>query len=231
MSPYPSELLAPLPIRVRPHPAEITKSFLGRLARANHIRPSLLHRICTGAGLSSGRFHLDRLAILAGTSTEILKRTLVNDAELLLQVKASRHRSDAENAKMQRDFEIQRDAQGRGLTVRTLAQRHDVSRRVVRRALDAPRPQTSELVARHARLSDHVKDLITSLLEQGFQKGELREHLVDDHDIMIHWPALAYYARKWEVDRVRKPHSPIQSVPYSPYPCSPWPRPNRTAGD
>ncbi|MCJ0875339.1 hypothetical protein [Streptomyces sp. AP-93] len=230
MSPYPSELLAPLPIKVRPHPAEITEAFIRRLARANHIRPSLLHRICTGAGLSSGRFHLDRLAILAGTSAEILERTLVNDAALLLQVKPSLHGDDDENAKRQRDFRIQRDAQGRGLTIRILAQRHQVSRRVVRRALNAARPHPRELIARQARLTKPVKDLITALLEQGLQKTEIWGHLIDEHDVMIHWPALAYYVRKWELDRDREPLPPIQSVPYSSYLCSPWPLPDRPAG-
>jgi len=49
------EVLRPLPIRVRPRPAETVASYVVRLARANHLQPSHLHAYCaarpTGAAL------------------------------------------------------------------------------------------------------------------------------------------------------------------------------------
>ncbi|MFH9728715.1 TniQ family protein [Streptomyces sp. NPDC017254] len=208
VTPFPFGELRPLPIRVRPRPAETTDSFISRLARANHIKPSHLHGILTGPPLSFGKPHLDRLATLAGSSPEILQRTLVNAGSLLLCVKPSPERSPVENAQAQLFFQIQRDAAGRGLTVRTLANRHDVSRRTVQRALAAPQPRPHELVRRRVAATDPIKELINPLIEEGLTIKEVWDRLVDEHDVALSMTATTRYFRTHQLDRTREPHPP-----------------------
>ncbi|MCF3175619.1 TniQ family protein [Streptomyces sioyaensis] len=203
---FPLEELRPLPIRVRPRPSETTDSFVSRLARANHLKPSHLHGILTGPPLSFGKPHFDRLATLAGSSPEILQRTLTNAGSLLLCIKPSPERRPAENAQAQLFFEIQRDAAGRGLTVRTLADRHHVSRRTVRRALAAPQPRTHEVIRRRVRATDPVKELINPLIEEGLTIKEIWDRLVDEHNIALSRTALSRYFRTHQLDRNREPH-------------------------
>jgi len=208
VTPFPLEELRPLPIRVRPRPAETTDSFISRLARANHLKPSHLHGILTGPPLSFGKPHLNRLATMAGSSPEILQRALINAGSLLLCVKPSPERSSAENAQIQLFFQIQRDAAGRGLTVRTLANRHNVSCRTVRRALAAPQPPTYEVIRRRVPATDPVKELIDPLIEEGLTIKEIWNRLVDEHDIALSMTAMTRYVRTHQLDRNREPHPP-----------------------
>ena len=59
------EVLRPLPIRVRPRPAETVASYVVRLARANHLQPSHLHAYLCGPPDWRGAADLGRLAILS----------------------------------------------------------------------------------------------------------------------------------------------------------------------
>ncbi|MER7886231.1 TniQ family protein [Streptomyces fimicarius] len=116
---YPSEPLHPLPLRVRPRPGEFVESFIARLARANHIKPHYIHRMLSKPPLSSGDRDLAALAVLASTSNENLRRTLSTSSSAPITVKPSPERTDAENAEAVLFFDIQRDARGRSLTVRS----------------------------------------------------------------------------------------------------------------
>jgi hypothetical protein len=72
----PPQVLRPLPIRVRPKPAEPVESYVRRLAHANHLRPSYLHAYLCGPPAWLGAVDLGRLAVLCGRSAAVLQRTL-----------------------------------------------------------------------------------------------------------------------------------------------------------
>jgi hypothetical protein len=70
------QALRPLPIRVRPRPAETVASYVVRLARANHLEPSYLHAYLCGPPNWHGAADLQRLAVLCGRPVAVLQRTL-----------------------------------------------------------------------------------------------------------------------------------------------------------
>ncbi|MEU9997759.1 TniQ family protein [Streptomyces sp. NPDC050848] len=70
--------LARLPMRVRPYLGESTDSYIRRLARANHLRPSYLHGFLCGPPNWFGKPHLARLAALTGHSSEALQHALAD---------------------------------------------------------------------------------------------------------------------------------------------------------
>jgi hypothetical protein len=70
------EVLRPLPIRVRPRPAETVASYVVRLARANHLQPSHLHAYLCGPPDWRGAPDLGRLAVLCGRPGSVLQRAL-----------------------------------------------------------------------------------------------------------------------------------------------------------
>ncbi len=70
------QALRPLPIRVRPRPAETVASYVVRLARANHLEPSYLHAYLCGPPDWHGAADLQRLAVLCGRPVAVLQRTL-----------------------------------------------------------------------------------------------------------------------------------------------------------
>ncbi|MFJ7330787.1 hypothetical protein ACIQVN_31665 [Streptomyces cyaneofuscatus] len=141
--------------------------------------------------LSSGDRDLAALAVLASTSAQNLHRALGTSSSAPITVKPSPERTDAENAEAALFFDIQREARGRGLTVRTLAARHNVSRRTVRRALNAAPASTHDTLRRRSLVVDPDKHLIDPLLDQGLPRGDVWDRLVDDHDVVLSWTALA----------------------------------------
>ncbi|HZC99222.1 MAG TPA: TniQ family protein [Actinomycetes bacterium] len=70
------EVLRPLPIRVRPKPAETVASYVVRLARANHLQPRYLHAYLCGPPDWHGAADLERLAVLCGRPLAVLQRAL-----------------------------------------------------------------------------------------------------------------------------------------------------------
>lgn len=65
----------PLPIRLRPRTAETTASYIRRLARANHLRPSVLDRYLRN-GQPGGAIRFDWLAALADRHPSDLAKAL-----------------------------------------------------------------------------------------------------------------------------------------------------------
>ncbi len=70
------QALRPLPIRVRPRPAETVASYVVRLAHANHLPPSYLHAYLCGPPDWHGAPDLERLAVLCGRPLAVLQRAL-----------------------------------------------------------------------------------------------------------------------------------------------------------
>ncbi|GAA2226600.1 hypothetical protein GCM10010430_02150 [Kitasatospora cystarginea] len=68
----------PLPVRIRPLPSEDSRSFIIRLARANHIQPRHLRAYLCEPPRHSGRPTWERLADAAGRTAKSLKRVLTD---------------------------------------------------------------------------------------------------------------------------------------------------------
>ncbi|MEH0450269.1 hypothetical protein QA811_43840 [Streptomyces sp. B21-102] len=94
---------------------------------------------------------------MSGIPEEVLGRTLIRPGSLLLDVNPEDSQSAAEHTRAQLFVRIQSDAEGRGLTVRTLAARHGVSQRTVRKALDTPAPPAEGVVRRRFPSSNRSK--------------------------------------------------------------------------
>ncbi|MBT2364060.1 hypothetical protein J7E88_01605 [Streptomyces sp. ISL-10] len=70
--------LARLPVQLAPRLGEEPDSFIRRLARANHRKPTYLHGHLRGPPFWFGKPLLDRLADAAGRSPEVLERALAD---------------------------------------------------------------------------------------------------------------------------------------------------------
>lgn len=158
-SPAPGETaghpLRPLPIRPRPAAGESPGSYVRRLALANHLRPGYLHRYLQDPG-QPGRIGLDWLAVLAGRTPAALQRALTGDA--------SGRPAEPKPSKATLFTGIRRDAARGRLSIRSLADRHGVHRRVVRQALQAPTPPPRKTPSRRSRL-DPYKSVIEGILD------------------------------------------------------------------
>lgn len=216
MNDSPPEVLRRLPIRVRPRPTQTVGSYVSELARANHIRPTLLHTIVSQQTGASPKLNLERLAVLSGLPLGILRRTLAGPAAFLIRVRPSPERTNAENDQAQLFFRIHQDADGRGLTVRTLAERHQLSRRIVRRALKAPRALPHELTRTNIPVIAPFEHLIIPMLEEGITPTALWNRMINDHGITLPRGPLVAFIHKWHLDQVREPRPPISIYHYVP---------------
>jgi hypothetical protein len=66
MTGHDASRLAPLPVRPRPAAGEPVSSYVRRLARANHLRPSYLHGYLAGPPDYLRAISPERLAVLSG---------------------------------------------------------------------------------------------------------------------------------------------------------------------
>ena len=131
--------LRPLPIRPGPVSGDTTFSYIRRLAVANHMRPLHLRRYLTGPG---GGFRLSWLAILAGRPVASLQHALVDQEPPEGIVSRSRppDARQGKRSKAELFTLIRRDARERGLSARALADKYGTGKRIVRQALQSPRP-------------------------------------------------------------------------------------------
>ena len=118
--------LLPLPIRPRPVAGEPASSYVRRLARANHLRPSYLHGYLAGPPDYLRAISPQRLAVLSGRTAAILERTLTG------LTRPGRDAPVQPSRRVTRDADkpglfaaIRRDARD-GHSIRALAARHRV---------------------------------------------------------------------------------------------------------
>jgi hypothetical protein len=72
VTPDDGPLPPPLPVRVRPAAGETAESYIRRLARANHLRPSLLQVYVRNPDVPTGAIRLRRLAAVSGSTRTAL---------------------------------------------------------------------------------------------------------------------------------------------------------------
>jgi hypothetical protein len=204
----PFEVLRPLPVRIRPLLGETADTYICRLASANHFKPSYLHCFIAGPRLWFGKPRLDRLAVLAGRTRDDLQRCFT-DPSLLLRRPQSGKEQDGDAIRSELFFRVQQDAE-RGLSARILAERHGVSRRTIRRALDAPRLADHELTRRRPlSVITPLKALVDPLIDEGLDPKEIWVRVIDQHHIVVPFIPLTSYVKEWHASRARESPRPL----------------------
>jgi hypothetical protein len=209
--------LAPLPVPVRPRHGETAASYIRRLARANHLRPSYLRSIACRPphrGIQAGR-----LAALSGRTVRALEHTLAGLCQpagsgppkiLKPPRKPAGEQPPAFNA-------IRRDAAADAAApVRRLAARHRVSARTVLQALTPPgsgdrdhRPQWP------APVLAPLRPLIDTWLaeEPGLPAYQIWERLLDEHDAEISYLSVNAYVTRCRARSNGKTSTPTTTDP------------------
>ena len=196
VTPDDGPLPPPLPVRVRPAAGETAESYIRRLARANHLRPSLLQVYVRNPDVPTGAIRLRRLAAVSGSSLTALTRALTG-----LTPAGERHRpppspAESQAARKARLFGIIRDDAARGMSIRQIAARRRVHRRMVRQALAEPAgPPPRKQASRPARAIDPVRDILDKLAGEPFTVWEIWTTVTDEHDSDASYAAVRDYVR------------------------------------
>ena len=196
MTPDDGPLPPPLPVRVRPAAGETTESYIRRLARANHLRPSLLQVYVRNPDVPAGAIRLRRLAAASGSTLTALTRTLTG-----LTPASEAHRpppspAESQAARKARLFGIIRDDAARGMSIRQIASRRHVHRRMVRQALAEPAgPPPRKRATRPARATDPIRDVLDKLAGEPLTIWEIWTTVTDEHDSDASYAAIRDYIR------------------------------------
>lgn len=186
---------APLPVRLRPCLGESTDSYIRRLARANHLRPSFLHYYLSGPPLWFGKPLFEHLATVTGHSPEALERALADAAPD--GKKRPRPRFPRKNPFAWRHDLARRLAQEAldGTQVRMLAKRYNLRCWDARFALETPRPTTSETSQMTDPIRGELADLVESMIERGLNGRQIWTELMDHHEYSVTCGSICHYIR------------------------------------
>jgi hypothetical protein len=187
---------APLPVRLRPCLGESTDSYIRRLARANHLKPSFLHCYLSGPPLWFGKPLLEHLAAVTGHSPEALERALA-DADSSHGKNRPRPRLPRKNPFAWRRDLARRIAQEalKGTRVRTLAKRFNLRCRDVHFALETLRPTTSETSQVADPVRGELADLVESMIGRGLNGRQIWTELMDHHEHSVTYGSIRHYIR------------------------------------
>ncbi|MFG2533130.1 hypothetical protein [Streptomyces sp. NPDC048516] len=206
-----SDRLARLPVKASPRLGETTDSYIRRLARANHLKPSYLHRFISGPPLWFGKPSLSRLAVVSGYPERTLQQALADVA--------SPRRRNKPNVRYPRTvpladrpdlaLRIRETAQSGTATIRDLSRHHNLPSRTIRTVLEMPAPSTYKSRSgprkrRAARrpapaINDSTRALIDAMLAEHLDLREVWARLMDDHDISVSYSSINVYFRSRQV--------------------------------
>ena len=197
MTPDDGPLPPPLPIRVRPAAGETTESYIRRLARANHLRPSLLQVYVRNPDVPTGAIRLRRLAAVSGSTRTALAFALTG-----LTPATKPHRlpppspAESQPTRKARLFGIIRDDAARGMSIRQIAGRRHVHRRMVRQALAEPAgPPPRKRGTRPAPAIGPIQDVLDKLANEPLTVWEIWTTVTDQHDSDASYAAIRDYIR------------------------------------
>ncbi|WP_328459548.1 hypothetical protein OHA21_27390 [Actinoplanes sp. NBC_00393] len=190
--------LLPLPRPVRPSAAETAERYVHRLAEANHLRPSYLRQLLTTPPNSLGPIQLDKLAALAGRDPAVLVRALPELAPRTRTPGRTRENEARKTLNEQRKRErfaaIRYDAR-LGMSIRTLATKHHVSRRTVNKALQSEIPPPRKKIERQPTVLLGLREYIDAMLQAdpAITAATIWQRLHDEHDATPSYPAVRTY--------------------------------------
>jgi hypothetical protein len=196
VTPDDGPLPPPLPVRVRPAAGEAAESYIRRLARANYLRPSLLQVYVRNPDIPTGAIRLRRLAAASGSTRTALAFALTG-----LTPASEAHRplpspAESQAARKARLFGIIRDDAARGMSIRQIAARRHVHRRMVRQALAEPAgPSPRKQATRPARAIDPIRDVLDKLAGEPLTIWEIWTTVTDEHDSDASYAAIRDYIR------------------------------------
>jgi hypothetical protein len=185
----PQPRIAKLPVNVRPRLGETIDSYIRRLARANHLKPSYLHTFLCGPPGWQGKPHIERLAAVSGRSAEVLQHALSdatpprnrgkpNPRALRLHQHETLTRHGVDLAVL-----IQHDALDASMPIRAISEEWEVPKWLVRRVLTPSIfPELSTRRRRNA-LDAETKDLVTNIITKGMGATEIWTELMDTHSV------------------------------------------------
>jgi hypothetical protein len=183
----------PLPVRLRPGRGETIESYIRRLARANHLKPSYLRRYLCGPDGYYSKPQPQRLAALSGRSRTALEHAFADNARPQHETRPARHVQRLTPSKAAVFRAIRRDAVTESLSIRALAQRHHVHRRTVRQALASPEPPARKQPSRKSPALDPLKPAINTLITQDLTVIQIWEYLMDEHDAVVSYATVRDY--------------------------------------
>lgn len=191
--------LAPLPVQVRPRHGETVHSYIRRLARANHLRPSYLHALVRSTTYN-GTVRADHLAALSGRPARALQHTITgldrhpgNGPQPAVTRRAATAGNDSEAVAA-----IRRDAAADAtVPVRVLAARHQVPRRAVIQALTPPASQPRWPYPALVHVRHHIDAWLTA--EPGISSHKIWQRLIDEHDAEFGYGTVSTYVNKRHV--------------------------------
>jgi hypothetical protein len=196
----------PLPVRLRPTAGERAESYIRRLARANHLKPSYLRRYLATPQGSYGPIQPDQLAAVTGRTLPALLHAL---PDLAPRPHQQRTRRDTEDEKRRNQARkralfaaIRRDAAA-GLSRRTIERKHNVGRRTIVKALTSATPPAREKINRQSAALHGLHHHIDAMIEANptIPVKEVWEHLVDDHDATVSYGATRAYVTKRKTEQ------------------------------
>lgn len=197
VTPDDGPLPPPLPVRVRPAAGETAESYIRRLARANHLRPSLLQVYVRNPNVPTGAIRLRRLAAVSGSALTALAFALTG-----LTTATKPHRlpppspAESQAARKARLFSVIRDDAARGMSIRQIASRHHVHRRMVRQALAEPAgPPPRRRGTRPAPAINPIQNILDKLAGEPLTIWEIWTTVTDEHDSDASYAAIRDYIR------------------------------------
>ena len=197
VTPDDGPLPPPLPVRVRPAAGETAESYIRRLARANHLRPSLLQVYVRNPDVPTGAIRLRRLAAVSGSALTALAFALTG-----LTTATKPHRlpppspAESQAARKARLFSVIRDDAARGMSIRQIASRHHVHRRMVRQALAEPAgPPPRRRGTRPAPAINPIQNILDKLADEPLTIWEIWTTVTDEHDSDASYAAIRDYIR------------------------------------
>lgn len=196
MTPDDGPLPPPLPVRVRPAAGETVESYIRRLARANHLRPSLLQVYVRSPGVPAGAIRMRRLAAVSSSTVTALTRALTGLAPAGKQHRPPPSPAESQAARKARLFGVIRNDAAGGMSIRQIASRHHVHRRLVRQALAAPfGPPPRKRANRPAQITGPIRDVLDKLAGESRTIWEIWTTVTDEHDSDASYAAIRDYIR------------------------------------
>lgn len=202
----------PLPVPVRPLAGEGAESYLRRLARANHLKPSYLRRYLATPQGSYGPIQPNHLAAMTGRSLPALLHALPDLAARPRQ-HGTRHKTENEKRRNQARKRalfaaIRRDA-ATGLSKRAIERKHRVGRRTIVKALDSENPPARKKINRQSAVLHGLHHHIDAMIQTNptIAVKDVWIHLVDDHDTTVSYGAVRTYVTKRKAERAGNPRA------------------------
>ena len=203
------EAIRPLPRQTRPRPGETVESFIHRLARTNHLRPSHLRRLLLN-NLNTpygGSLNMSRLAALTGRNAATLGRAF-RASEPSQPGPTPVERSPGRRLRRRGEkpelfTEIRDAASEYDLSIRALADRFRVHRRTIRQALTASSPPAPKKPVRRSYAINGLHRHIDAMLqhEPGIPAGHIWERLIDEYDATVSYSTLRGYVARQRPDK------------------------------